>query len=383
MKPVFTFFKTAATLLLFLFIQSGIFAQVSQIPQNKNFLIERGTGLACGSCPTITEYSDTIINDYHPGRGFLIEYHTGPDARPQAGGINDFQTIYGDSIEHTLGFYLNMAVNRRDQSQGNYNNYTFIYPPNVPLPNSPIGLEATALVNTPSPLNLWMISSYDPQTRRITALVEVYYTANSATTHNEINIALTEDSLFGMQYTGVWNPNFNHMNLFRDQITPMWGDTIKTTTQGTYISRTYTYTVPATYGIPNYTTTCNPLHCNLTLYVTEDKNTSGTWNQKPAGKVITAIRTPVGNAPLAIAENKNTERARVYPNPSNGIVYIDRSDNGKFTLEVTDILGNQVYRSTLEGTRSNIDMSAYESGVYFIKVNSANGVSSHKVLLAK
>ena len=73
-------------------------SMVSTVPQYKNFLIEKGTGHVCGSCPTITLKCDTVI-DSHPGRGMLLEYHFGPDAVPQAPPVDaDFPPLYGDTI---------------------------------------------------------------------------------------------------------------------------------------------------------------------------------------------------------------------------------------------------------------------------------------------
>ena len=41
------------------------------------------------------------------------------------------------------------------------------------------------------------------------------------------------------------------MHILRDIITPTWGDPITPTTQGTLITRTYTYSIPETIGSPN------------------------------------------------------------------------------------------------------------------------------------
>jgi hypothetical protein len=306
----------------------------------------------------------------------LIEYHFGPDAVPQASPYNtDYRTPYGDSIFH-WPFYLNMMMNRRDR--GAPYGSTFIFGPN----NNQVQPEADLLVTQASAVNLAISSSFNNATRVLTANVEAYYTANSAAPLNYLQIAITEDSLISAQYDGSYplnshhNYTFNHTNVFRANMNGFWGDTVSTTSSGSLVSRTYTITFPTTpYK-------WNPDHCKLTLYMTEEKSSSGV--QSFAGKVITAVRAKVGKSSVnSVEEISAAENILVYPNPSSGIIHVKKFQHENYRVEVSDLAGQVVYASEpLQENESEIDLRDAKAGVYFVKIYQSGGVSVHKILRA-
>ncbi len=371
---IFTFFL--------LTLGSQLMAQslVSKLPMNKNFLIERGTGHVCGSCPYITLRDDSVIES-HPGRGMMIEYHFGPDAVPQAGGLQtDYRTPYGDSIL-SWPFYLNMMINRRDQ--GIPYGSTFIFGSGN---DNQIKREADLVVAQSAPVNLAMSSSFNATTRVLTVNAEAYYTAASATALNFLQIAITEDSLISTQYDGNYvpnnhfNPYFNHPNVFRANMNGFQGDSVKITAAGTTISRTYTYTFPTTpYK-------WNASHCKLTMYMTESKNASGM--QSFAGKIMTAIRGNVGGqAASGIAEIPSKENFYIYPNPVKNQLMIRYPNNSLERLKsavefsIMNAMGQVVYTGILKDDETMVDLSAQKRGVYFVQLSSETGTSSRKIVL--
>ena len=265
--------------------------------------------------------------------------------------------------------------NRRDQ--GVPYGSTFIFGS-----TNQVQTEADAIVLQLSPVNLAMSSTFNSTTRLLTVNVEAYYTASSATSMNYLQIALTEDSIIATQYdpayplAGHFNPNFNHMNTFRANINGFAGDTVTHTSMGTMISRTYTYTIPTSYkNIP-----CNPQHCNLTLYMAEEKATSGI--QSFTGKIMNAIRTKVGGSTAAVATIDAHCSEVVYPNPSNGMVYISNIINNSYAIDITDVCGKHIYTSTGNNTQNiKIDLSRYPKGIYLIKISTDKGTSTHKITL--
>jgi hypothetical protein len=376
-KQIVCFAKFQFIFYSFLFLQSYVTGQVSTTPGNKNFLIEKGTGHVCGSCPGITMQCENVINS-HPGRGMLIEYHFGPDAIPQLVLPEDFTTPYGDTIFDPSGlawpFYLNMMMNRRDQ--GIPYGSTFIFGT-----VNQVQPEADTLVNQPSSVNLAMSSVFDSTTRLLTVHVEVYYTASSATTRNFIQVVLTEDSIIAMQLdpsyplNNNFNPYFNHMNTFRDNLNGFGGDTIFTTTMGTMVTRTYTYTIPASYkNIP-----CVPTNCNLTLYVAEERAATG--QQSFTGKIITAIRSHIGESTVtAVPVADNQKNAIIYPNPSTGLVWINSMDKGSHSIEITDLWGKSIYSlKDIQSSISKIDLSHCPQGLYLVKLVSSSGTKTYKI----
>lgn len=355
---------------------------VSMVPENKNFLIEKGTGHVCGSCPYIALRCDSVVDSY-PGRGMLIEYHFGPDAVPQAPPLDqDFTTPYGDTIYDPayLGwpFYLNMMVNRRDQ--GIPYGSTFIFGT-----VNQVQAEADLVVNQPSEVNLAMSSTFDTITRLLRIDVSAYYTATSATALNFLQVVLTEDSVISTQYDPAYplnnhfNPDFPQMNTFRENINGFAGDTIFTTTAGTFIARTYTYTIPATYK----NVACNPEHCNLTLYIAEQQAASGV--QSFTGKIINAIRAHIGSgASTGVAGITNEYNERVYPNPTTGAVTMQGIGPGGYSIEVSDLPGRRIFfTSGIHSEKVTADLSQYPEGMYLMRIATPAGTTTHKIILAK
>ena len=349
--------------------------------QLKNFLIEKGTGIACGSCPEKAEKCLEIINSHPKGRGMMILYHFGPDARPQSGQLHvDYKTEYGDSIcTPTWPFYLNMMVNRKDR--GAPYGSTFI----IATGNDQVTPECAALVVENSPVNLAMSSSYNASTRTITVNVKAYYTANSVTSLNYLQVAITEDSIIGPQYVSPsWNYSYVHNNMFRANINGFSGDSITTTTQGTTVSKTYTYIVPQKYGTDTNMSswvTPNVNHFNLTVYMTEDLY----GENDLFGKIQNTLRVPLGQTgQTSINETSQITKFEVYPNPSKGIITLTSQETTPFSVRILDLTGKVVFeQENVNPSLASFDVSSLCNGLYLIQVQSNKGISTQKIVLQK
>lgn len=74
----------------------------------------------------------------------------------------------------------------------------------------------------------------------------------------------------------------------------------------------------------------------------------------------------------------------LYPNPNNGLFYIDLSEiaNEQVQLEVFDALGKQVYASGFRAkTQSKIDLSDLSEGLYHLRVIAEKGYYQTKVIV--
>jgi hypothetical protein len=360
------------------FTQAQTQPVVSTTPQNKNFLIERGSGIACCSCPGITDKCMVVVNSYPKGKGIFMVYHFGPDARPQSGQLNkDYKTKFGDSImTPTWPFYLNMMINRKDRGVPYGSTFVFGTVDQV----TP---ECATVVTEVAPVNLAMSSSYNPTTREIRVNAKAYYTSNSVTALNYLQIAITEDSIIGPQCVGSnWNYNYVHMDMFRANMNGFSGDSITTTTMGTTVTKTYTYIVPAKYGTEANTSswvTPDVSHFKLTMFMTEDLN----GENDLFGKIQNVIRAPLGSSsPTGIEVIADQNDVKIYPNPSTGIITISTPSSTDFSYEVFDLMGKVVYVSKkINIPGATVDLSNLKKGLYNIKVVSEKGVVIHKVLL--
>ncbi|MBS1646446.1 MAG: T9SS type A sorting domain-containing protein [Bacteroidetes bacterium] len=64
---------------------------------------------------------------------------------------------------------------------------------------------------------------------------------------------------------------------------------------------------------------------------------------------------------------------KVYPNPSNGKINIERESEDMLLITIYDLSGEQVYNGIINGAGSNsIDISTLQSGIYLLRAGNEN-----------
>lgn len=243
-----------------MFTTVGMIAQtiVSTNPENKKVILEEFTGIYCVYCPQGHAIAQSI-KDANPNDVFLINIHQGSFAAP-SGNDPDYRTPWGNAIaaQSNLAGYPAGTVNRHffpgstqaggtAQSRGTW------------------AATANQTMATSSYLNMAVEAELDIQTNEMTIHVEAYYTGSSPESTNKLNIALLQNNTLGPQTGGNAGNQYNHMHRLIDMITGQWGDDVAPTTAGTFIDRTYNYTVPADHnGIP-----IEILDLELVVFMTE------------------------------------------------------------------------------------------------------------------
>lgn len=219
---------------------------VSTQSENKKVIMEEFTGINCVYCPQGHAIAKQI-QDSSPGNVFLINVHQGGFATP-SGSQPDFRTPFGNAI-----------VNQSYSGSG------FGYPSGTVNRHNFPGMEMTAAGTTAMGRDKWVTaanqtltqSSYvntavqatvDASTRVMTINVEVYYTGNSPIGTNKLNVVLLQNNTTGPQVGGGMGNNYVHMHRLIDMITGQWGEDITTTTAGSFVSKTYTYTIPESFN---------------------------------------------------------------------------------------------------------------------------------------
>jgi hypothetical protein len=71
---------------------------------------------------------------------------------------------------------------------------------------------------------------------------------------------------------------------------------------------------------------------------------------------------------LTAVSTNLTENISIYPNPSTGIVTIDNAQGE--TIEILNILGEEVFALSNASDNQKIDLSDLPCGNYFIRINS-------------
>lgn len=263
--------KKFFTILTFFFV-GFLFTQAQTLvttqPTNKNVVLEEYTGIHCQYCPQGHAIAASILEN-NPGRALAIAIHQGGYAVPNSG-EPDYRTPFGDALANQtgLGGYPSGTVNRHifsgSKTALNRGDWT---------PSSEIILQQ------PSPVNVGVETEYNSATRELTVHVELYYTSNSEKPKNYINVALTQNHVFGPQTGGGAGNNYEHMHMLRYLITGQWGDEVATTTAGSLVERTYNYVIPESYNnIP-----CVVENCDISVFVAESHQ------EILSGDVVSAI----------------------------------------------------------------------------------------------
>ena len=214
---------------------------VSTDSQNKKVILEEYTGIYCGYCPDGHSRAQALKNQY-PDDVFLINIHTGGYAVPNPADP-DFRTPFGDAIasQSNLTGYPSGSVNRQYFSSLASNGGTAMSRGNW-------STAASQVLNQSAYVNVGVEATINVQNNELTVHVEGYYTGNSPQNTNYLNVVLTQNNTIGPQSGGGMGSNYNHMHRLVHMITGQWGQVISSTSTGSFIDETFTYTIPSNYN---------------------------------------------------------------------------------------------------------------------------------------
>ncbi|MCQ2319109.1 MAG: S8 family peptidase [Bacteroidales bacterium] len=87
---------------------------------------------------------------------------------------------------------------------------------------------------------------------------------------------------------------------------------------------------------------------------------------------------------LSISETQNTSDLcmKIYPNPSNGVIFVDFGVEGDKNVQVFDVLGKMIYNVDIQDDDSKIQdfLTNLSSGVYLVKMTSESQNETLKVV---
>ncbi|MBK6644051.1 MAG: Omp28-related outer membrane protein [Bacteroidia bacterium] len=330
--------------------------------QPRNAVLEEFTGINCVNCPDGHLRANQLYNAF-PGRVVLINIHSGSFANPSSG-QPDFRTPWGNPIDAFAGVaaYPSGTMNRVVWA-GAYNAPPY-FPQNPPnnlairrpgwwdtaYPNQ--GTGAYIILNGGnSPVNIGAATTWNATTRELSVTVELYYTA-SETQDNKLNVAFTESGVIGYQSGG--SANYTHNHILRNLLTGQWGETITTVSQGTLVTRTYSYIVPVNFNIDN---------CDINVFVTQSDNKN----------THTGISIPAKNGTtVGISDAYAAGRLSVYPNPASDDLYISGIPANASEVKVVNVIGKTVLEFDNYENQIKADISKLPAGVYFVNVTTGS-----------
>jgi hypothetical protein len=349
--------KKISTLILSLFIGSFVLAQtiVSTTPEKKNAVLEEFTGIHCGYCPSGHAIAKSI-KDAHPDDVTLINIHTGAYANPNNGEPN-FKTAFGNAIANQSGLtgYPSGTVNRHVFSGSN-----------TAMGRGSWENAVNTIIGQTSYVNVALEAEIDVQTRIVTIHVEAYYTGDSPQTTNKLNVALMQNYTLGPQSGGGMGDEYVHMHRLVHLVTGQWGEDITTTTQGSFIDKTYTYTIPADYK--GVTAVLQDLE--IAAFVAEGKQ-----------EIISGISVEPSFTNLSNDNNVSLEEVQIAEKICGNIVspIIKIRNHGNNTLTSADIAFNvagntdSVYHWT--GTLGSLKFTEIELGAYEFTPEQTNNLN--------
>ena len=214
---------------------------VSTDVENKKVILEEYTGIYCTYCPDGHAIAQAL-KDQYPNDVFLINIHTGGYANPQ-GSDPDFRTDFGAALDAQASVtgYPSGSVNRQyfsDLSMGG----------GTAMGRGQWNEAASRVLDQSSYVNVGVEASINVQNNELTVHVEGYYTGDSPQSTNYLNIALMQNNTLGTQTGGGMGSDYNHMHRLVHMLTGQWGEVISTTSTGSFIDETFTYTIPADYN---------------------------------------------------------------------------------------------------------------------------------------
>jgi hypothetical protein len=214
---------------------------VSTDTENKKVILEEYTGIHCTYCPDGHEIAQSL-KDQYPDNVLLINIHVGGYATPSSG-EPDFRTSFGEAIanQSNLTGYPSGTVNRQYFSSLTMNGGTA-------MGRGGWNTAASQVLNQSAYVNVGVEATINVQNNELTVHVEGYYTADSPESTNYLNVVLTQNNTLGPQTGGGMGSDYNHMHRLVHMLTGQWGEVISTTSSGSFIDETFTYTIPADYN---------------------------------------------------------------------------------------------------------------------------------------
>lgn len=94
--------------------------------------------------------------------------------------------------------------------------------------------------------------------------------------------------------------------------------------------------------------------------------------------IIIGIRGPE-LPPDAVGEH-NEENVRVFPNPSNGTVYVCTESEPVLEMQVFDLFGRMLLNESVGEKEFSVDLSGYNAGIYMLRLVTGNGVKTSRIV---
>ncbi|HXD94654.1 MAG TPA: T9SS type A sorting domain-containing protein, partial [Bacteroidia bacterium] len=100
------------------------------------------------------------------------------------------------------------------------------------------------------------------------------------------------------------------------------------------------------------------------------------------GCISTDTITQFVNNCTGINTFANNINITLYPNPNNGNFVIETNQTDKQTLQILDVTGKLILQQTING-KTTIDASSLDNGIYFVQINTSQGLFTKKIIVQR
>ena len=83
---------------------------------------------------------------------------------------------------------------------------------------------------------------------------------------------------------------------------------------------------------------------------------------------------------MGIAELGNDKYFKLYPNPTTGVFTISTEGSKIKEIKVLNLLGEEIYSTTINNQQSTINLSEQAQGIYFVQVKTEKGIMRKKLV---
>jgi hypothetical protein len=69
-----------------------------------------------------------------------------------------------------------------------------------------------------------------------------------------------------------------------------------------------------------------------------------------------------------------------FPNPTHDMITVQTKESGRYSMEIYSITGQIIHRQDFTGKTQQVDLTAYQKGIYFITVEAEAGVTTRRII---
>ncbi|MFC2137160.1 lamin tail domain-containing protein [Bacteroidota bacterium] len=100
---------------------------------------------------------------------------------------------------------------------------------------------------------------------------------------------------------------------------------------------------------------------------------------KPVIQEFAISRLP--DSPEIISENCALNQLKIYPNPSNNMIFVETENSTEGIIEIYDITGKRLFTRTIQSNSEKINITCFAEGIYLLKITQAEAIQTRKIII--